>query len=130
MFLRIRLRTHLRELRRPGDDVLDLLVDGLERGLVAGACGQHLRPQPLDLGRCDGLSPQEYRFFLDMQFALHGTLGKDVMGPWCVPAKALYSLPMPAHAGQCGLRAGLMAAQDFTGGSEALERRYGYARAR
>jgi len=33
---------------------------------------------------------------------------------------------MPAHAGQCGLRAGLMAAQNFTGGSEALERRYGF----
>ncbi len=33
---------------------------------------------------------------------------------------------MPAHAGQAGLRAALMAAQDFTGGTEALERRYGF----
>jgi len=47
-----------------------------------------------------GLSPQEYAFFLDMQFALHGTLARDVMGSWCVPAKAFYALPMPAHAGQ------------------------------
>jgi AraC-like DNA-binding protein len=47
-----------------------------------------------------GLSAQEYSFFLDMQFALHVTLAKDVMGPWCVPAKALYALPMPAHAAQ------------------------------
>lgn len=47
-----------------------------------------------------GLSPQEYGFFLDMQFALHGTLAKDVMGPWCVPVKVFYALPMPAHAEQ------------------------------
>jgi AraC-like DNA-binding protein len=47
-----------------------------------------------------GLSPHEYGFFLDMQFALHGTLAKDVMGPWCVPAKVLYALPRPAHAEQ------------------------------
>ena len=47
-----------------------------------------------------GLSAQEYAFFLDMQFALHVTLAKDVMGPWCVPATAFYVLPMPAHAEQ------------------------------
>jgi AraC-like DNA-binding protein len=47
-----------------------------------------------------GLSPQEYGFFIDMQFALHGTLARDVMGPWCVPAQAFYTLPMPAHARQ------------------------------
>jgi 2-methylcitrate dehydratase PrpD len=33
---------------------------------------------------------------------------------------------MPAHAGQAGLRAALMAAKGFTGGTEALERRYGF----
>lgn len=47
-----------------------------------------------------GLSPLEYGFFLDMQFALHGTLAKDVMGPWCVPAKVFYALPKPSHAEQ------------------------------
>jgi AraC-like DNA-binding protein len=47
-----------------------------------------------------GFGPREYGFFLDMQFALHVTLGKDVMGPWCVPLKAFYALPMPAHAEQ------------------------------
>lgn len=47
-----------------------------------------------------GLSPQEFAFFLDMQFALHVTLAKDVMGPWCVPALALHSLPRPAHGEQ------------------------------
>lgn len=46
------------------------------------------------------VSPQEYGFFLDMQFALHVTLGKDVMGSWCVPATVLYASPEPAHAGQ------------------------------
>lgn len=45
-----------------------------------------------------GLNPQEYGFFLDMQFALHGTLAKDVMGPWCIPAKVSYALTRPAHA--------------------------------
>ncbi len=33
---------------------------------------------------------------------------------------------MPAHAGQAGLRAALFASKDFTGGTEALERRYGF----
>jgi AraC-like DNA-binding protein len=47
-----------------------------------------------------GLSLEQYRFFLDMQFGLHVTLVKDVMGPWCVPAEALYSLPMPGHGEQ------------------------------
>lgn len=47
-----------------------------------------------------GLEPQEYGFFLDMQFALQATLIKDAMGPWCVPAQAFYALPMPAHAEQ------------------------------
>lgn len=47
-----------------------------------------------------GLSPEEYGFFLDMQFALHVTLFKDAMGSWCVPAKAFYALPTPAHAEQ------------------------------
>lgn len=47
-----------------------------------------------------GLDPQAYGFFLDMQFALHVTLCQDVMGPWCIPARALYGLPRPAHAEQ------------------------------
>jgi 2-methylcitrate dehydratase PrpD len=33
---------------------------------------------------------------------------------------------MPAHAGQAGLRAALLASKDFTGGTEALERRFGF----
>ncbi len=49
-----------------------------------------------------GLSPPEYSFFLDMQFALHGTLARDVMGPWCVPARVFYARSMPAHAEQIG----------------------------
>jgi AraC-like DNA-binding protein len=49
-----------------------------------------------------GISPHEYGFFLDMQFALHGTLARDVMGPWCVPTKVFYALSMPAHAEQIG----------------------------
>lgn len=56
-------------------------------------------PTQIDAGLW-GLSPPEYGFFLDMQFALHGTLAKDVMGPWCVPTRIFYALPRPAHAEQ------------------------------
>lgn len=39
-----------------------------------------------------------YRFLIDMQFALHVTVIKDVMGAWCVPARAQFAQPRPAHA--------------------------------
>ncbi|UXH79945.1 AraC family transcriptional regulator [Roseateles amylovorans] len=44
------------------------------------------------------LTPEQYRFFLDVQFAGHVTLITDVMGPWCRPVEALYAMPAPAHA--------------------------------
>ena len=47
-----------------------------------------------------GLSAAEYAFFLDMQFALHVTLVRDVMGPECVPIRASYALPAPVHAAE------------------------------
>jgi AraC-like DNA-binding protein len=65
---------------------------------TAGAAVVHL-PTHRDVELL-GLAPQEYGFFLDMQFALHGTLARDVMGPWCVPAQVCYAMPTPAHAGQ------------------------------
>ncbi|RQS57026.1 AraC family transcriptional regulator [Burkholderia sp. Bp8963] len=39
-----------------------------------------------------------YRFLIDMQFALHVTIIKDVMGTWCVPARAQFTQPEPPHA--------------------------------
>jgi len=39
-----------------------------------------------------------YRFFLEMQFAIHATLIKDIMGSWCLPARALFVGPAPKHA--------------------------------
>lgn len=39
-----------------------------------------------------------YRFLIDMQFALHVTIIKDVMGAWCVPARAQFAQPQPPHA--------------------------------
>ncbi|AOJ76967.1 AraC family transcriptional regulator [Burkholderia ubonensis] len=39
-----------------------------------------------------------YRFLIDMQFALHVTIIKDVMGAWCVPARAQFTQPEPPHA--------------------------------
>ncbi len=59
-----------------------------------------------------GLSADECAFFLDMQLAIHVTLIKDVMGPWCVPVEARYSRPEPGHAAalaqalQCPVRFG------------------------
>ncbi|MBR8094324.1 AraC family transcriptional regulator [Burkholderia cenocepacia] len=38
-----------------------------------------------------------YRFLIDMQFALHVTIIKDVMGGWCVPARAQFAQPRPPH---------------------------------
>ncbi|WP_126282388.1 AraC family transcriptional regulator [Burkholderia stagnalis] len=39
-----------------------------------------------------------YRFLIDMQFALHVTIIKDVMGAWCVPARAQFTQAEPPHA--------------------------------
>lgn len=47
-----------------------------------------------------GLDAEQYAFFLDMQFAIHVTLTKDGMGPWCVPTRAFHSQPRPGHAAQ------------------------------
>lgn len=40
-----------------------------------------------------------YRSLLEMQFGVHATLTKDVMGAWCLPARALFALPRPRYAG-------------------------------
>jgi AraC-like DNA-binding protein len=39
-----------------------------------------------------------YHFLIDMQFAVHATIVKDIMGTWCVPARALFTQAEPAHA--------------------------------
>jgi AraC-like DNA-binding protein len=39
-----------------------------------------------------------YRFFLEMQFAIHATLIKDIMGSWCLPARACFVGSAPKHA--------------------------------
>ena len=39
-----------------------------------------------------------YRFLIDLQFAVHVTIMKDVMGSWCVPARAQFAEPEPPHA--------------------------------
>lgn len=39
-----------------------------------------------------------YQFLIDMQFAVHATLIKDVMGTWCVPARAMFTQAEPPHA--------------------------------
>ena len=38
-----------------------------------------------------------YRFIMDLQLAAHVTIGKDVMGPWFVPAAATLVGAAPAH---------------------------------
>ncbi len=44
------------------------------------------------------LDARLYYFLIDMQFALHATIIKDVMGAWCVPARAQFTQAKPAHA--------------------------------
>ncbi len=44
------------------------------------------------------LSPELHRFLFDLQVTAHITITKDVMGAWCVPAKALIAGPAPPHA--------------------------------
>lgn len=39
-----------------------------------------------------------YRFLIDLQFAVHVTIIKDVMGAWCVPARATFTEPETPHA--------------------------------
>ncbi len=39
-----------------------------------------------------------YRCVLDMAFTVHVTVIKDVMGAWCLPARAQFSEPEPPHA--------------------------------
>jgi AraC-like DNA-binding protein len=49
------------------------------------------------------LSRGLYRFLLEMQFAIHATLIKDVMGSWCLPARASFAGPPPKHAEELAL---------------------------
>lgn len=39
-----------------------------------------------------------YQFLVDLQFVVHVTLTKDVMGTWCIPARAAIAGPEPPHA--------------------------------
>jgi AraC-like DNA-binding protein len=39
-----------------------------------------------------------YRFLIDLQFAVHATVIKDVMGTWCVPVHAAFTQEEPPHA--------------------------------
>lgn len=43
-----------------------------------------------------------YRFLIDLQFSVHVTIIKDVMGTWCVPARASFTEPAPPHAAALG----------------------------
>ncbi|WP_042877630.1 AraC family transcriptional regulator [Cupriavidus necator] len=45
-----------------------------------------------------GMDEPLYHFLIEMQFAVHVTMIKDVMGPWCVPARAMFTQAEPAHA--------------------------------
>jgi len=45
-----------------------------------------------------GVDESLYHFLIDMQFAVHVTMIKDVMGAWCVPASAMFARAEPPHA--------------------------------
>lgn len=44
------------------------------------------------------VDPALYRLLIDLQFAVHVTLFKDTMGPWCVPQGASFTCEAPPHA--------------------------------
>jgi AraC-like DNA-binding protein len=46
------------------------------------------------------MDDQLYGFLIDLQFAIHATVAKDVMGTWCVPAHAAFTQAEPPHAAQ------------------------------
>lgn len=56
-----------------------------------------LFPDPHEVALPD-LDTALYRFLIDLQFAVHVTIIKDVMGAWCVPARAHFAQPRPPHA--------------------------------
>ena len=70
------------------------------------------------IGKLLGLSAAQMRAAIGIAAAQSSGI-RSLHGTMCTAY-------MPAHAGQTGMRAALMAAQNFTGGSEALERRYGF----
>ncbi len=59
-----------------------------------------------------------YRLLLDLQFAVHVTIVKDVMGGACVPARAQIADPEPAHAAE--LSSALECPVEFDAGANVL----------
>jgi AraC-like DNA-binding protein len=47
-----------------------------------------------------GLTAGLHRLLIEMQMAIHLTLARDVMGPWCVPSQVSFAWPAPPHAAQ------------------------------
>jgi AraC-like DNA-binding protein len=62
--------------------------------------------------RLPDIDERLYRFLIDLQFAVHATLIREVMGAWCVPLHATLTSAPPPHAAQlanligCPLRFG------------------------
>ncbi len=70
------------------------------------------------VGKLLGLNAQQMRYAIGIAAAQASGI-RSLHGTMCTSY-------MPAHAGQAGLRAALLAAKNFTGGDEALERRFGF----
>lgn len=70
------------------------------------------------IGKLLGLNPTQMRAAIGIAVSQSSGI-RSLHGTMCTSY-------MPAHAGQSGLRAALMAARNFTGGSESLERRFGF----
>jgi AraC-like DNA-binding protein len=45
-----------------------------------------------------GLDDALYRFLIEMQVAVHASVVKDVMGPWCTPVRTSLAFPEPPDA--------------------------------
>lgn len=75
------------------------LTDGLLpiRWLQEDGAASWLFPQHASMALPD-VDAALNRFLIDLQFAIHVTVTKDVMGSWCVPARAQFAEPPPPHA--------------------------------
>nr|WP_257860541.1 AraC family transcriptional regulator [Variovorax sp. ZS18.2.2] len=67
------------------------------RWVHEGDLASWIFPEP-GLLKLPELDDALYRFLIELQFAVHITLLKDVMGPWFTPVRASFAYAEPAHA--------------------------------
>ncbi len=67
------------------------------RSLTEGSAQIWVFPKEVELN-LPGMNGKLHRLLIEMQMAIHLTLGRDVMGAWCKPELLAFSWPAPEHA--------------------------------